>query len=163
LLYIYFYLHLYSTEWPQGDLPMPQPFRSAPVFGFILFAAAACCVAWRAFCRKQRFISMIGMAAACVVLTLFMTMHPYLLSELQFSPQTNAYGSAFYLLSWALDTVVLIGLCLAATAFVRTWREVEHWETFLRLHMQMATHYCYFAATVAIVVYATLYLSPFLI
>lgn len=163
LLYIYFYLQLYSTEWPQGDLPMPQPLRSAPVFCFLLFAAAACCVALRALGRQQKLISMIGLAATCVLLVLFMIWHSYLRSELRFTPQTNAYGSAFYLLSWALDMIVLIGLCLAASALVRMWREVEHWQMFLKLHMQMATHYCYFTAAVAVVIYATLYLSPFLI
>jgi cytochrome c oxidase subunit I+III len=163
LLYVYFYIRLYSAEWPQGDLPLPERFWSALKFGTIPVAAASCGAAWLAFSRAQKSLSMIGLAVACALLVLFLSLHVAMLTELQFSPQTNAYGSIFYLLSWSLDMLVLIGLSLVATALVRAWREVEHWQLFLRLHMQMAAHYSYFAAAMAIVIYVVLYLSPHLI
>ena len=86
--------------------------------------------------------------------------HSRQLSQLNFTPQTNAYGSVFFVLSWALDLIVLIGLALAAAAFVRSWREGEHWRLFLRLHLQMVAHFAYFVAAMAAVVYGTLNLSP---
>lgn len=161
LLYTYFYLQLYSKEWPQGDLPMPEPIQAALVFGFVPCAAVACCAAWRGMSRTRRSPGLIGLAAGCFLLVLFLTMHMQLLNRLRFSPQTNAYGSVFFLLNWAMDMVVVIGLGLAASAVIRLWKEGEHWQMFLKLHVQMATHYCYFAAAVAVVIYATLYVSPF--
>lgn len=163
LLYIYFYLRLYSTCWPQDDLSLPEPRWPALVFGSLLFAAAVSAAAWWAFRRQWKLASLLGLSLAVALQSLFLGLHWRLLSELRFAPQTNAYGSVFYLMSWALDLIVLIGLGMGGSALVRAWREVEHWRTFLRLHMQMAAHFSYFIAAMAIVIYATLYLSSQLI
>ena len=163
LLYAYFYLRLYSTEWPQGKLSLPDPLWPALVFGLVPVAAATCGAAWFAFRREQKLVSIIGLAIACAAHAVFLALHTHMLSELRFAPQTNAYGSVFYLLSWAMGILVLIALSLTGAVLVRALREEEHWQLYLRLHMQMAAHYSYFAAAMAVVIYATLYLSPQLI
>jgi heme/copper-type cytochrome/quinol oxidase subunit 3 len=91
---------------------------------------------------------------------LFLVLHAIHLGRLEFSPQTNAYGSIFFVLNWAMDLLVVLGLGVAGTALIRVWKKDEHWQLFQALHVQMAAHYGYFAAAVAAAVYGALYLSP---
>ena len=66
LLYTYFYLRLYSTEWPQGNLPMPEPVPSGTGVQFHCL-----CCSGRLLCglagipqRGREAVSLIGLAAA---------------------------------------------------------------------------------------------------
>jgi cytochrome c oxidase subunit I+III len=160
LLYTYFYLRLYSTEWPQDNLPLPDLVSPAIRYLPLMFAAIAGGIAWASFRRGRKTLVMLCLASACLLNVIFLISDFYEQTALKFSPQTNAYGSIFYLLGWALDVLVLIGLGLAAAALLRLWREGEHWRLFIALHTQMCAHYSYFTAAAATVVYATLYLSP---
>jgi cytochrome c oxidase subunit I+III len=160
LLYTYFYLRLYSTQWPQDNLPLPEFFAPGIPYAVLLLGAVAGGIAWSEFRRGQRRRSIGLLAAASGLQFVFLALHIYYLTTLSFSPHTNAYGSVFYLLSWALDTVVLIGLGLMFTGMIRLWREREHWRLFNALHTQMAAHFGYFSAAMAVVVYAALYVSP---
>ncbi len=161
LLYSYFYLRLYSDEWPQGGLPLPDRLLPAAMFAAIGLAAAAFGWAWSSFRAAHKLRSMVGLAAGIALLASFLVVHVVQLSREEFTPQTNAYGSIFFVLSWTVDLVVLIGLGMAAMTMARAWLEGKHWQLFLALSVQMTAHYGYFAAGVAAVVYGTLYLSPY--
>jgi cytochrome c oxidase subunit I+III len=163
LLFVYFYLRLYSTSWPQEGLSVPEPLWPAAVLGLVILAAAISAAAWQTFLQQRKLLCMIALGLALLFEVLFLALHFRLLSELQFTPQTNAYGSIFYLTSWTLDLIVLISMGLTGSALVRIWREVEHWRLFLKLHLQMAAHYAYFAGAMAVVIYGTLYLTYYVI
>lgn len=163
LFYSYYYLRLYSTEWPQGGLPLPTPIQTGIIFAVILLACGAFGGAWYALRIGNKSGCLLGLGVGSGLLILFLVMHAYELTHLPFTPQTNAYGSIFFVLGWAVDVVVLIGIGLAGTALVRTWREAEHWRLFLAVHLQMTAHFGYFTAVSATLVYGVLYLSPFLI
>jgi len=163
LLYTYFYLRLYSPAWPQGDLPLPHLLLPGINYVLIPLAAAAFGGAWFACRHGLRTICQFGLLAGCALLLLFLGLHCCHLASLEFTPQTNAYGSIFFVLSWAVVVLVLVGLGLGATALARLRREGAHWQLFLTLHVQMTAHYGYFAAVVAGVTYAVLHLSPYVI
>jgi heme/copper-type cytochrome/quinol oxidase subunit 3 len=112
---------------------------------------------------RHRYASLAGATAGGGLGILFLILHAIHLASLSFTPQTNAYGSIYFVLSWTVDLVVLISLGLTLPAALRLWSEGEHWELYLRLHVQMAAHVAYFTAAVAAIVYATLYVSPRLI
>jgi cytochrome c oxidase subunit I+III len=160
LLYTYFYLRLYSVAWPQGNLPLPELLPSGLVHAMLLPTAAALGAAWFACRRGTRRVCLIGLATGSVLLCAFLGLHLLQLTRAEFTPQTNAYGSIFFVLSWALELTATIAIGLAASAVIRLYREGEHWQTFLKLHVQMAAHFGYFTTAVAAVVYAALYLSP---
>jgi cytochrome c oxidase subunit I+III len=161
LLYAYFYLRLYSTTWPQNELPLPALWPASLLFGLPAFAALTMAIAWRTFAAVDKRATLIGLAIACALQVGFVIGHFYDLNTLTFSPQTNAYGSVFYVMSWAYDLVLLIALALTASCAVRLWQETEHWQLYVRLHVQMATHFGYFAALMGALVFGTLYLSPY--
>jgi len=163
LFYSYFYLRLYSPKWPQGGLPLPE--YLSPGLAYFAIPLSAGAGAWAHFSslRGRKRACVLGLAAGSVLLVLFLALHAHHLFQIEFTPQTNAYGSIFFVLNWAMDVVALIGLGLASAALVRARQEGEHWQTFLKLHLQMNAHYGYFAAAMAILAYAVLYLSPYVI
>jgi len=163
LLYTYFYLRLYSVEWPQGNLPSPELVRSGFVHAAVPLAAGALGAAWLALRRGRKGLCLIGLAAGAVLLCLFLGLHMLQLGRATFTPQTNAYGSIFFVLSWVLELVTMIAIGFSVTALIRLWQEVEHWQTYLTLHLQMTVHFGYFTAAATAVVYAALYLSPYVI
>ena len=142
---------------------MPELLRPGLLYAVVALAAGAGSLAWYAFRRGVRRGCIVALTVAAGLMGLFLSLHAQQLSNMEFSPQANAYGSVFFVLSWAMDVLVLIGLGMAGTALVRAWREREHWRTFLALHMQMTVHFSYFTAAMAIIVYGTLYLSPYAI
>jgi cytochrome c oxidase subunit I+III len=163
LVYTYFYLRLYSSEWPQGGVAAPDPLWPACIYLLLVLAAAALGGGWRSFRAGHKGKFQLGLVAACFAATAFLGLHvPHLLS-LPFTPQSSAYGSAFFTLSWAVDVAVLVGLGIAATGLLRSWPNDEDWRLLLALHAQIAAHYWCFAAVAAAVAFATLYLSPYVI
>jgi cytochrome c oxidase subunit I+III len=160
LVYAYFYIRLYSPEWPQNGLPRPELVFPSITYALLLAAAGAAGWAWRCVRRGGLFGYMTGLVAACLLATGFLGLHVYDQTRLGFSWETNAYGSLFYVTGWAMDTVALIGLGFTGTAFARALTPDEHWRQYQALHAQLAAHFWYFAAVLAAVVFATLYVSP---
>ncbi len=163
LVYSYFYLRLYSAEWPQEGLSRPSLSVEGLSYALIPVAAVFAGWSWRALRQGARTRYLVAQSTAVLIAALFFGLHMWELTRLPFSPSTNAYGSAYYILSWSIDTVVLIGLGMGGTACLRAIREPAHWELFQALHAQMTAHFWYFATVAAVVVYGTLYVSPYLL
>jgi cytochrome c oxidase subunit I+III len=163
LVYSYFYLRLYSAEWPQDGLPRPDLLREGLAYGLILVIAALSGRSWHAFNKGNRPRYLVAQGVAVLFAVLFLSLHLRELTRLPFSPRTNAYGSAYYMLSWSMDTIVLIGLGIGGLACLRAMRETAHWELFQALHAQMTAHFWYFTAAAGVIVYATLYVSPYVV
>jgi cytochrome c oxidase subunit I+III len=163
LFYSYFYLWLYSAEWPQGGLPNPRPQMPGLLFATIALAAVAYGWGWYEFRKGRKRGCIIGVATGMALMTAFLALHMRQLGRLEFTPQTNAYGSIFFVLSWGVDVVVLISLGFTGMTLARFWKERTHWQSLLALNVHMTAHYAYFAAAVAVVTYAILYLSPYVI
>ena len=110
LIYSYFYLRLYSPQWPQGEISLPPVVLPGVACALLLAGAVAAGWSWHAFRAKRRTPYLIGQGLAAMFATLFLTLHLAELIRLDFTPRTNAYGSIFFMLSWAIDVIVLIGL-----------------------------------------------------
>ena len=160
LFYTYFYLRLYSDQWPQGGLPIPDLFWPSIGYGALLLAGGLAVFSWRAFRRDSRWSFRLSQAAICGLAMLFYVMHTLEFLGLSFGPQTNAYGSAFCVISWVVDLVVFVGFMLAATAFIRSWLVKSDWPFFLGPHAQLAALFWCYIGVIGPLVYAVLYLSP---
>jgi cytochrome c oxidase subunit I+III len=163
LFYTYFYLRLYSPQWPQEGLPRPDVLLPAVAYALLLAAGLAAGFGWRMFRREWRWSFRLAMAACCILAVVFYGLRLVEQFGLPFSWQTNAYGSIFYVLGWAMDMVVFIGLMLAGTALIRSWLITEDWPFFLGLHAQLAAHFWIFTAVMGLLVYGTLYVSPYVL
>jgi heme/copper-type cytochrome/quinol oxidase subunit 3 len=159
-VYSYFYLWLYSDQWPQEGLPRPD--LVLPGIAYAMLAAAAGLGWWarRRFRSGDRWGYRLGVTLGLLSLAAFLGLHIYAETQLPFSWAANAYGSIFYMMEWSLDAVVVVGLGIAGTATARAWLADDHWQDLQALHAQFVHHFLAFLAGMGVVVFATLYVSP---
>lgn len=162
LFFSYFYLRLYSDRWPQGDLPDPALFPSAAVFLALLASAAPMALAGRSLRRDHRRRTQLGLAGALLLGLATLGGLLYLVAEIDFLPQVNAYASAFYTTLWYLCALVVAGLCLNAAALVGVRRRYQDREDALRLQLQVTSLFWSFVVLAGAGVFVVLYLSPYL-
>jgi hypothetical protein len=160
LVFCYYYLWLFSTRWPQDDLPFPELLLSGTAFGVLLFAGILMGLAKWAVKLQSRTIGLGLVAGAVLGAVGFLTLFSMELASLPFTPQANAYGSIFYLIGWFLLAIVLVATLLAAVAWFRLKAETDWKHPFIYLQAQVTAMFWAFAVASAMVVYLVLYLSP---
>jgi cytochrome c oxidase subunit I+III len=164
LIYSYFFIRLLSPDWPQDDLPLPDLFGPAAVYAALVASGAAHFWTARAFRLGSGATRIqMGLAASLALGLSFVAFNFINISLLPFAAQTNAYGSLFYVISVFLNVVALVGAALIAAALIRM--PCEHWDRqgFMALQMQMTSMFWYFVVVAGLVVFATLYLSPYVL
>jgi cytochrome c oxidase subunit I+III len=165
MFYSYFYIRLFSEQWPQNDLPLPEFLFPALAFTALIIAAGLHFMARRAFLRGAKRPTQIWLTLATLLGAAFVAVNVYTTLNLEFTPRTNAYGSLFHITSWLLWLMVFVGLAISIALQVRlaSQREEHLHRDILPLRMQIAAHFWYFNAAAAIAVFAVLYISPYII
>jgi cytochrome c oxidase subunit I+III len=162
LIYSYFYIRLFSPEWPQNGLPKPDPWGlPAVAFGALALSAVFQFGAQAAF-RAGLAVWAVGASAAAFVLgALFVGMLLYLVGTLPFPATVNAYASVFWVTALYLAATVITALAIQlALLFRLPWHHADR-EGFTGLQLQITALYWYFAVTAGLVVFVVLYLSPY--
>ena len=161
LLYSYFYIRLYASAWPQDGLPLPGFWLAGAGYAALVAGALAQIWAGRAFKDGRTGRVKLGMALALVAGLGYVVIQLVDLSRLGFAPQANAYASLFYVLAIA---ILLLALCTIATTAVVFWGYAQgKLSESLPLHLEVATLFWGATAVLGVLVYATLYLSPYVL
>jgi cytochrome c oxidase subunit I+III len=162
LFFSYFYLRLFSDQWPQAGLPMPEFGLSTTWLVLLIVSAVPVFLASRwidAAAAMKTKLALIGAViiglASVVVMVLEMR-------SLPFTPQTNAYGSLVFVISLYHAVVVLTGVIILLVTFARAKDEFFDRRGYLSIQMEIATRYWYFAVAISPLVYGILYIVPFL-
>jgi cytochrome c oxidase subunit I+III len=165
LIYSYFFLRLFSPQWPQGGLPLPELGRAALALAILAGAAG---VQWVAVRRYRRVgasgLAQGGLIAAPLLGALFLLLHAHEQLQLDFGPTVNAYSSAFWVLGWTVDLSVL--LAIGGSVLLNISLNVEadsETKTQLSLQAQLCSNFWYFALLAGGFVFATLYGTPHLL
>jgi cytochrome c oxidase subunit I+III len=161
LAYTYFYLRLFSDEWPQGDVPQPRLWM--PLVGTALLLGTSGAMAWshRQFRRGEALAAKIALAGAIVGGLAFGGLQLIEWLTVGYTPRINAYASAFFVMHWFLTVSVMVGLGLNVTAQLRLWREPHDRDGFMGLLMQLASLYWQFVVVLGLLTLLTLYASPY--
>jgi len=157
LLFSYFYLGARAPGvWPPGgppDLGLVLPNT------FILLSSSVALLWGEAGIRRgdtRRLV--IGLAAAIVLGTTFLTLQGVEYSRKTFTPATDAYGSAFFTITGLHGTHVLVGLIVLSVVLVMACRgqfsERDHH------YVSNAALYWHFVDVVWLFVFTSLYLTP---
>jgi len=156
LEYSYFYIRLYSSTWPQDGMAAPDVGRFSLAYGWLVLSVPALMFANRCFRRQNSQGIQWSMSATVILAVAFLISSPLALFDYGASPQDNAYGSLFCLLSVVVWILAVVGLALLASAQIRFWK--EHWdrEGSMALQMQVVSMYWYFVVVAAAIIYATL-------
>lgn len=156
LIFAYFYLGVRSETWP----PNGAPELKVAVFNTFVLLSSSVTLHWGergiriGNVRRMR----IGLALTMFLGALFLSLQGYEYHRLDFSPSTNAYGSAFFTITGLHGTHVFVGLLILGVIWVMAGkgmfsREDHH-------YVSNAAYYWHFVDAVWIFVFTSLYLSP---
>jgi len=161
LLYTYFYLRLFTPQWPPEGIPRPEIWFASLSFGVLIIGSAVQCFGLTCYRQQKWTAARIAIGVAILCGTIFTAMECWEFWRVGFTPRTDAYGSIFFVLSWAMMISVLVGFILSVTAAWRFSRDYqEYWES-MTLHLELASLQWGLTAGVGVLGFITLYLSPY--
>jgi len=160
LVYAYFYIRLYSPQWPQQDLPRPDWLAFGIPYGMLVLSAPA--LWWANHSFKHERPNQIQLAMTTVLVLAFGFLGASVLAIVDYgvSPRQSAYGSLFILLSGFLSLLTITGMALLGYAQWRVWSEYRDHAGFMGLQMQVVSMFWYFVAVATVAVFLTLVVSP---
>lgn len=163
LFYAYFYIRLFSEQWPQDGLPRPDLLW--PGFAILLLIASggAFWASSKGHRDAHRGLFYGGLIGAVLLAVLFLGLHGFGLTQPTFGPQTNAYASLYYVIGGSLGLLVATGLVVLAAALVRSRRDFEDRGGFMTLQMQLTSYFWNFVVITGVVTFAVVNLSPYVI
>ncbi|MEZ4682606.1 MAG: cytochrome c oxidase subunit I [Caldilineaceae bacterium] len=161
LLFSYFYIRFQNTVWPPANTPPPGLLWPAVSTALLLISGAAM---WWAFSsvRANR-MGQLQMALFAVFLVgaTALGLLTYTFLQVEFSYDTHAYGSLYYLLHGFL--ILLVGAGLIQNGATQIWGWMGYYSA--REHVAIDVTGRYWFATIIfwLIVVATLYVSPYLL
>jgi cytochrome c oxidase subunit I+III len=164
LIYSYFYLRLYSDQWPQHGLALPSlTLSSIALAALVAGGVVQAFGIWaRRKGRREAFLP-----AMCVTLVLALVFIAAKMADLlttPFLPTTNAYGSIFFTLNGFTLLVVFTGLCFIAGTLFRVVRAKEPLNApRLQLWLQNSEMFWFFAVGSGALTFLTAYMSPYIL
>ena len=161
LIYSYFYLRLYSDQWPQADLPLPQLDFAPLIFALLAGGGVALAFSSRGWRRGSRPAVLFGLAAAIALGLGFIAGLIWLLLAEPFLPSANAYASIFFTLHGFVLLVTLTGISLLIGVLIRVIGKDEPFSApRLMLWLQNSEMLWYFAVAAGLAGFAITYLVP---
>ena len=161
LIFSYFYLRLYSDQWPQAGLPLPELRPLVAAVG--LLVAAGCAQTFTSWGRRRnhrRAVSL-GTAATTIIGLGYLAIRLANLFGTAFLPTANAYASIYFAINGFSLLVVLTGVAMQTGVLVRLLRRGEPLDTpRLKLWLQNSELFWFFAMATAAIGLATTYLVP---
>jgi cytochrome c oxidase subunit I+III len=164
LFYSYFFLRLFSIQWPQGGLSLPELVLPTIAFTLLAISSVVLYVGGRMDHKTHRrrwFEAALGGSGLLGLLVLGFQV--YALSNSEFALHTNAYASLFHVITWLQILVLLTGVTLLAGMLVRVRRSPNAPDAFVALQLQVTLMFWHFAVASGLAVFGVLYLSPHLI
>ena len=160
LYYVYFYLWLFSDQWPQGGLDLGDWGPALGLSGLWWVAAAANHWGWRGYGNGSLTRVRAGLATTLVLAAAFVVGVSVLLISLPFAATENAYASSVWILWVALLGLGLTQAVVIGGALWRLRRERALPDPALTLHLQIVTMGTTFMAAAALTHFLVLHVVP---
>ncbi len=160
-LFTYFYIRLESPAWPQGGIEPPQLILPGIGTAVLLLSAGVMLWAVRSIQADNRSRLLTGLALVFVLGAIALGLVVFDFTQLDFTWQTNAYGSIFYALGGFLFLTVVAGLIMTALTLIWAWRgkySARHHTV-----VDNTALYWYAVLVIWLVTLGTLYLAPHLL
>lgn len=161
LLFIHLYLRVEATQWPPEGITLPGPV--VPAIAIVLLISGVA-FHYRAVVElmHERFQ---GLRSNLTIGTLFGALSvlafAFHASQLTFTHQTNAYGSSFYVLGFAIVAAITVGVFISAVSAFWIWRADGH--ILKHSYVKEIALYWFFIALYTLIGFTVLYLVPLLI
>ena len=155
----YFFLRFNSPTWPTGMIARPDLWLALINTVILLSSSWPMQMAVRNSRRGDRRGLQIGLAMALGLGVLFLILQGVEYARTAFTPQTNVYGSLFFTITGLHGLHVLGGLGLATVVLIRAG--LGHFNERRYQAVENTALYWHFVDAVWIVIFASLYLSPY--
>jgi cytochrome c oxidase subunit I+III len=156
LIATYFYLRFHTASvWPPDGLVKPAIVK--PLIATLILVASSLPIAIAARRSTASASRLASLGIAIVLAVLFLAFQAALVSDSLdlFRPHDDAYASAFYVLIGVHAAHVVVGILLAAWTATFGQRAGA-----MQLPARLTALYWHFVNVIAVLVFATLYLSP---
>lgn len=160
LVFSYFYLRWQSPVWPQDGIAMPA-FRYI-IPATILLLGSSGPVIWgeqRIHHGDQRSLRL-GFLIAWIMAACFMALELWEWFHLGYGPDKDAYASLFFTITGLHLLHLTVALCMSIYIQVRAW--LGQFDAHHYLAVENVSLYWHFVDAVWVVVFSTLYISPFI-
>jgi heme/copper-type cytochrome/quinol oxidase subunit 3 len=161
-VFSYFYLRSGSPQqWPPAGIGRPDLLLPALSTAVLLASALPAFLAEWGIRRGRQGWLVAGLAGVFGSGLLFLGLQIAEYTTLEFSHVTNAYGSAFFLLTWYATLLAFIGLVIGGVVQVQAW--LGYFNRYRFTAVQNLVMYWYFTIVAWLVVFGVIYLSPHLL
>jgi heme/copper-type cytochrome/quinol oxidase subunit 3 len=162
-LFSYFYLRLYSPQWPQNGIPLPSLIFPSIAFS-ILFAGGLLQILNR-WARGKNYHTVL-LTVICAQITSgigFLLIELYDLVKTPFLINKNAYSSIYFTMLSFVILLVFTGITMHIVTLVRLIKKNEPLQTpVLRLWFQNSELFWSFTVAASAIVFVTVFLVPYL-
>lgn len=160
LISAYFFLRFNAPTWPMGGIETPE--LLIPIVSTVLLVGSSIPMqmALRGIRRGNRSTLQIGLIIGFVLGAIFLGLQGYEFYSSKFSLQDNAYGSLFFTILSIHGLHLLVGLTIVIFLLARTW--AGHFDAERYQAVENSVLYWHFVDAVWIVIFISLYLSPYL-
>lgn len=160
----YYYLRLYSQQWPQDGLPLPDLTR--PIIASIILGSGAIIqlVNWWNHRKGRRKVLVLGLSITTLLGIGFISLLIYSMTKVPFAITANAYASIFFTLNAFAIVSVVTSVTMQIAVVWRILKKKESLETpRLVLWLQNNGMLWYFAIFNGLATLFTTYLSPYVL
>ncbi len=160
LIASYFYLRINSPVWPQAGIPRPE--LVIPLIMTVVLISSSFFMQWAENSIKHGKVSRMRLALliAFLLAVMFLGLLFFEYSEIEFSPQTAAYGSLFIAITGLHGSHVLVAGLM--NLFLQVRAGLGHFTERRHLAVENTVLYWHFVDLVWLVVLSSLYLSHYL-
>ena len=162
MLFSYMYIRLLADQWPLDGLPMPT-FGVISLAAVALLGMTASVFVSRRLARAGRTttarMALLGGAALALGV---IAIQIYELVSAGFAPQTNAYGTVFFVAHYLQMTTTFVASALLTAASVRIWKVGSSLSEHQELQLHITSLYVYFVTVAGLLTFAVVYVLPYL-
>lgn len=156
LLFSYFYVDAQSAAWPPE--PAPELRLALPNTALLLLSSVTMWIGERGIRRGSQLALRLGMLGTFLLGAVFLGIQGLEYTHIQYTPQSHAYGSLFFVITGFHGAHVATGLLMNLHTQGRAW--LGHFTGERHAAVRITGLYWHFVDVVWIFVFSALYLSP---
>jgi heme/copper-type cytochrome/quinol oxidase subunit 3 len=156
----YFYLRSNSVLWPPQGVKLPELTLSS--INTILLIGSSVVMQWALTSIRQENVRnmRVGLLVAFLIGAVFLGIQIFEYTQLDFTPRDHAYGSLFWSITGLHAAHVLAGLLM--NVYVQVRAAYGHFAAGQHQAVENVTLYWHFVDVVWILIFVSLFLSPYL-
>jgi len=163
LIYSYFYIRLFTPQWPPGGFDLPNLPLGSAAYVCLVVAGVIHYLGMNRFRAAAESSARAALVVGSAVAVGFLALQGWDWSRQNFTHQSHAYGSLYFVISGTLSLLVVLGLAFSLTCLKRIGRTDRRDLANVTLHLEMTQMLWATTSVIGVLVFLTLYATPYLL